>query len=101
MLEHRLYQDQEFYPMIISDGLGKIMQFANHTQKHGAGERAFNNISYTLLTLLFFSYSLPSVGPAVAPEWTLMVEGSKKKHDYNGFVYIPVRECDLKSLVLF
>ncbi len=32
------------------------MYFANRTQQDGAGGRVLTNISYTLLTLLFFSY---------------------------------------------
>ncbi len=30
-----------------------------------------------------------------------MVEGWKNKHAYIGFVYIPARECDLKSFITF
>ncbi len=30
----------------------------------------------------------------------LMVEGWKKKHAYDGFVYIPAKGCDLKSFLI-
>ncbi len=41
-----------------------------------------------------------SQGPYRAPMRALVVDECKKKHAYNGFVYIPAKGCDLKGLVI-